>query len=197
MARLRRVWSPPHFHHVVSRGNWRDYLFKDDQDFLAFIYILDHVHQGTKFEICSYCLMGNHFHLMLRSEKVPLSTVMRKINKSYADYYNTRYSVSGHLFEKRYFSKPIYDSLGLLEVSRYIHMNPVEANISNSPQDYKWSSYTLFSSRIKHPNFFNPAPIHSLFPGKTPSKQKKHYCAWMKDDFKLFSLKNSGDRHPT
>ncbi|GAJ57242.1 hypothetical protein B23_0431 [Geobacillus thermoleovorans B23] len=75
--------------------------------------------------------MTNHFHLQLRSKQEPISKVMALMNKRYANYYNTRYRLTGHVFEKRYYGKWIDNDSGMLEVSRYIHLNPVEAHIVN------------------------------------------------------------------
>ena len=110
---------------IVCRGNRRDPLFKEANDFRAFLYILEQLHENIPFEIASYCLMTNHFHLQARSQQQSISKVMALVNKRYANYYNTRYGLTGHVFEKRYFSKIIDDDAGMLEVSRYIHLNPV------------------------------------------------------------------------
>jgi REP element-mobilizing transposase RayT len=189
MVRPNRIWSPEHFHHVVSRGNWRANLFEEDLDFISFLNILDYSHRSTNLEIASYCLMSNHYHLLLRSQEVSLSKVMRKINKSYADYYNKKYEVSGHLFEERFFSKPIYELYGLLEVSRYIHMNPVEANIAAAPQNYRWSSFSYYYfPRKKYPPFINLTPITELFSGQNLNKQKQQYCSWMIKELEIENL---------
>ncbi|WP_245183594.1 REP-associated tyrosine transposase [Lentibacillus salicampi] len=144
MGRKKRIWVPNSFYHVVCRGNRRDTLFKDDSDFKVFLRILQQTNKKTPFELASYCLMTNHFHLQIRSEEQPISKVMSLINKRYADYYNTKNRITGHVFEKRYYDKPITSKQGMLEVSRYIHLNPVDANMVQRPQSYQWSSYQYY-----------------------------------------------------
>jgi putative transposase len=115
IARLKRIWSPEHFHHITKRGNWRGDLYRDEKDFRAFLFILMDVCKDYQVEIISYCLMSNHYHLLLRTQTTSISIIMARINKHYADYYNNRHQVSGHLYEKPFYSKPVYDSFGLLE----------------------------------------------------------------------------------
>ena len=156
MGRKRRTWSADHFYHVVSRGNRRDALFKDVNDFKAFLYILDQTYEKTPFELSAYCLMTNHYHLQIRSQEQPLSKVMALLNKRYANYYNTKYQLTGHVYEKRYFDKLIDSPKAMLEISRYIHLNPLKAHMVKHPKDYPWSSYTFYSDNVKElPRYMN------------------------------------------
>lgn len=176
MGRHRRIWLPDYYYHVVSRGNRREPLFHDSVDFESFIRILDHVHEKAPFSIASYCLMTNHFHLQIRFLDQPMYRVMAMINKRYATYYNTRYSTSGHVFEKRYFSKPIVTIEGMLEVSRYIHLNPVRANIFELPEQYQWSSFRIYQETDgeQQLSFFYPEAVLDLFNGKRYEQLKKY-----------------------
>ncbi len=144
MARKKRIWMPNAFYHVVCRGNRREPLFIDAGDYKTFLYLLRKVHEKTPFELASYCLMTNHFHLQLRSKEQPISKVMSLINKRYADYYNTKYKFTGHVFEKRYFDEIIEPGTGMIKVSRYIHLNPVKAEMVERPEQYPWSSYRYY-----------------------------------------------------
>lgn len=183
---MRRVWSPVHFHHVTSRGNWRDDLFRKERDFRYFLNLIDKSYKKYGIELASYCLMSNHYHLLLKSEETHLSTVMRWINKSYADYYNYRYDVSGHLFQKRFYSKPIYDVFGVAEVGRYIHLNPVDACIVRQPQEYRWSSYRyLHRPGSPLPAYLNLNPLFEHFPGQTSAQKIKIYTSWTQERAKL------------
>ncbi|MFC4023527.1 transposase [Oceanobacillus longus] len=141
MPRNKRVWIPDTYYHVSSRGNRRDLLFKEEADYKVFFKILHNVHEKSPFKLASYCLMSNHYHLLLNTTEQPISKVMSMVNKRYADYFNTKNNVSGHVFEKRFFDKPIGTAYGLLEVSRYIHLNPVEAGMVHRAENYPWSSY--------------------------------------------------------
>lgn len=176
MPRKKRIWIPNRFYHIVCRGNRRDPLFKSSSDFTAFFHILHQLHEKNPFEIASYCLMTNHFHLQIRSQEVSLSKIMSLINKRYANYYNTRYRLTGHVFEKRYYDKIIEDKEGMIEVSRYIHLNPVEARMVKKPEHYSWSSYYLFKyPHSIQPTFIDINRILDFYIGTVEEKKKK-YC---------------------
>ncbi|WP_010531753.1 transposase [Lentibacillus jeotgali] len=173
MGRKKRVWVPNSFYHVVCRGNRRDALFKDEGDFKTFLRILRQIHQKTPFELASYCLITNHFHLQIRSKEQPISKVMSLINKRYADYYNTKNRITGHAFEKRYYAKVIDSMEGMLEVSRYIHLNPVDANMVVTPQNYQWSSYRYYMHTFRY-QLLNMAVILDYFSGNAWEKRRKY-----------------------
>jgi putative transposase len=176
MGRQRRVWISNRFYHIVCRGNRRDSLFQDPGDFLTFLYILQQVHDKIPFEISAFCLMTNHYHLQLRSTKQPVSKVMSLINKRYANYYNTKYRLTGHVFEKRYYDKEISSRKGMIEVSCYIHLNPVEAKMVNNPVDYPWSSYSYYKGiRVCPYEYFKKDVIFDCFTGSMKEKGEK-YC---------------------
>jgi putative transposase len=177
MGRKRRVWSPDHFYHIVMRGNRRDPLFQDEEDVKAFMRILNEVHEKTPIEIASYCLMTNHYHLLLRTKHTHISKVMSFINTYYARYYNARYRLSGHVFEGRFYDDIIYGILSSLRVSFYIHLNPVRARMVTSAELYPFSSYPFYSHpSIESPPFFNPSSLLNVYPGNSQEKQF-HYLA--------------------
>lgn len=120
--------------------------------------------------------MTNHYHLQMRSQEVPLSKIMSLINKRYANYYNTRYRLTGHVFEKRYYDKIIEGKEGMIEVSRYIHLNPIAARMVKNPEDYPWSSYHLYkNSRYIPAKFVNLNSILDYYTGTLNQKREK-YC---------------------
>lgn len=175
MPRNRRIWNPDMFYHVVSRGNRRDALYLDDRDFRVFLSILSKTMLNHPFELSSYCLMTNHYHLQLRTRDTSLSTLMAVINKRYATYYNNRYRLTGHVFESRFFSEPIPNQFGMLEVSRYIHLNPVRAKIVEEPHDYPYSSFNYLIGERKYPPFFlKPSIIQDVFSGTKKEKIEKY-----------------------
>ena len=176
MGRAKRTFIPNRFYHVVCRGNRRDPLFRNTSDFQAFLHILQQLHQKYPFEIASYCFMTNHFHLQICSEDVPLSKIMSLMNKRYANYYNTKYRITGHVFEKRFYDKLIDDKEGMLEVSRYIHLNPVAAKMVKQPEHYPWSSYYLYRyPQSSPPSFLNVNRLLDYYEGSMGEKQGK-YC---------------------
>lgn len=176
MGRQKRTWQKENFYHIVCRGNRRDPLFKDKGDFLTFLYILQKVYEKIPFELASYCLMNNHYHLQLRSTKEPIWKVMSLVNKRYANYYNTKYRLTGHVFEKRYFSKVISSQEGMIEVSCYIHLNPIEAKMVEKPEEYPWSSYSYYKSiRLCPYVYLHREIILDLFSG-SPMEKSAKYC---------------------
>ncbi|WP_308422899.1 transposase [Paraliobacillus quinghaiensis] len=190
LGRKPRIWMPDQFYHIVARGNRREPLFHDPGDYHIFCYIMKQVYLNNAFELASFCLMTNHYHLQIRSVDQPLSKVIGLFNKRYADYYNTKYSVTGHVFEKRYFDSVILDKEGMLKVSRYIHMNPVEAGMVDIPEQYPYSSYqTMFSDdkRITMP-YFDVKLILGYFSGNNRIENVQAYRAYMDG----VELENSG-----
>ncbi|MBM7572664.1 transposase [Aquibacillus albus] len=175
MGRKKRIWLPNYFYHVVCRGNRRDALFRDDNDFINFLYILEQINERYPFELASFCLMTNHFHLQIRSHQQEISKVMALVNRRYASYFNTRHHLTGHLFEKRYYDKIIPNSKGLLDVSRYIHLNPVAAKMIKKAEDYHWSSFQNYLGSV-HPNyvFLKPQLVLDYFSGTLEEKQEKY-----------------------
>lgn len=120
--------------------------------------------------------MNNHYHLQIRSSEVPFSKLMSLINKRYANYYNTKYRLTEHVYEKRYYDQIIEDKQGMLEVSRYIHLNPVKAKMVKAPESYPWSSFYLF--KYPHsfiPTFMNLNSLLDYYEGTTAQKREK-YC---------------------
>lgn len=184
MGRKPRIWNPNRFYHIVCRRNHREALFLDEGDFCTFLYILRYIYNKYQFEIPCYCLMTNHYHLMLRSKEQTISKIMSLVNKRFADYYNTRYNLNGHLFEKRYFSKEMTDDEGILEVSRYIHRNPLEAKMVKNLQDYKWSSFPIFMNpSLKAPTYMNVNIILRYYGGNPREKCWKYrdFCLEERD----------------
>lgn len=176
MSREKRIWKPNRFYHIDCRGNRRDPLFRNATDFEAFLHILSQLYEKYPFEMASYCLMTNHYHLQIRSSEVSLSKLMSLINKRYANYYNTKYRLTGHVYEKRFYDKLIEDKQGMLEVSRYIHLNPVEAKMVRQPEYYPWSSFPLYKySRTILPCFMNMESLLDYYEGTVEMKKDK-YC---------------------
>lgn len=178
MGRAKRIWLPNYFYHVVCRGNRRDPLFYDEHDFHEFFYILAKIYEKFPFQLVSYCLMTNHFHLQIRSKEHSISKIMSLLNKRYANYYNTKYRLTGHVFEKRFFSEIISDTTGMLEVSRYIHQNPLEAKMVTSPEHYPYSSFRYYTYlELERPPYLDTAILVNYFAG-TIEEQRRFYVDW-------------------
>lgn len=176
MGRKLRYWHPDFFFHVTMRGNNRQPIFKESCDMSELLRVLSYAHDLYRFEIVAYCMMTNHYHLLIRSSKVPLSKVMMVVNKRYTDYYRKKYHFSGQLYEKRYYSEVVEDAQGLLEVSRYIHRNPIETKtpMVQHIEDYPYSSYPFYKKKTPLSySFLNLTLLPSLF--KLPRQQSLSY----------------------
>lgn len=144
MASPKRPWVAGAIYHITNRGNHQEIIFRESIDYIVYLGILKETlkfYEDDSYKLISYCLMSNHVHLLLKTGKKDPSFFMRRVNSMYARYFNTKYQCIGHLFQGRYFSNLINNVMELLEVSRYIHLNPVRAKIVDSPEKYMWSSY--------------------------------------------------------
>lgn len=147
MARPYRLEVEDTCYHITSRGNERKVIFSQDRDREKFLEYLLKAKQKYKFYLYAYVLMSNHFHLLLETSLPNISKIMQYINTSYTTYYNIKHKRTGHLFQGRYKSIVVDKESYFLELSRYIHLNPVRAKIANKVQDYAWSSYKGFVAK--------------------------------------------------
>lgn len=149
MPRKARKISATNIYHVVIKGSDHQILFEEKKDYIKYLHILDYYREECNFSIYAYCLMSNHVHLIIRINEVPLSTIFRKINTSYAGWFNTKYNRTGFLQDGRFFSEPIENEDYLLSAIRYVHLNPTKAGLEESPgKKYRWSSYNDFFANI-------------------------------------------------
>ncbi|MDP4094737.1 MAG: transposase [Bacillota bacterium] len=147
MPRKTRLRAESRVYHVMIRGNERKNIFLDDKDHFRFIDTLRDKHKNKTFSIYAYCLMDNHVHLLINEGSEGISHIMSRIETSYAYYFNKRYNRIGHLFQDRFKSEIIDDDSYLLAAVRYIHNNPVKAEICRNPSDFRWSSYNLYFTK--------------------------------------------------
>lgn len=147
MPRTAREKSDTGIYHVMMRGVNRQSIFNEKEDNLRFLQTLSYCRDLSDYELYAYCLMGNHFHLLIKENKDTLGTIIKRIGSSYVYWYNMKYNRCGHLFQDRYKSETVEDDNYFLAVLRYIHQNPVKAGLVNYPEDYQWSSYRDYFSR--------------------------------------------------
>lgn len=146
MPRKARKESSTQIYHIILRGNNRQLLFLNDEDRYLFLDRIFKYSEQLNIEIYSYCLMGNHVHILLgNAPKKNLSLYVQKLANSYVYYFNRKYECSGHLFQGRFKSEPVEDDTYFKTVLRYILQNPEKANIS-SFTNYKWNSYNQLVS---------------------------------------------------
>jgi putative transposase len=146
MARPLRIEYPGAFYHVTSRGNERKRIFSAKADYIQFKEYLKNAQEKYACRLHCYVLMQNHYHLVLETPEGNLSQVMQYLNGSYTGYFNHRTDRSGHLFQGRYKAILVEVDSYLLQLSRYIHLNPVRAGMVERPQDYSYSSYNSLIS---------------------------------------------------
>ena len=144
MPRAPRLEYSGAFYHVISRGNRQQLIFHQKTDYQRFLETLLTGVERYNFHLYAYVLMPNHFHLLLEQEDFPLSRLMQVLLTSYARWHNRRYQQNGHLFQGRYRALLCDKESYLLELTRYIHLNPVRAKIVKEPQAYPWSSYRAY-----------------------------------------------------
>ncbi|MDH3454320.1 MAG: transposase, partial [Desulfuromonadales bacterium] len=144
MARPLRIEFPGAFHHVMSRGNQKQLIYKNRRDRSKFLEYLESASVRYGANIHCYCLMDNHYHLLLETPDSNLAQIMRHINGAYTTYFNTKHRRVGHLFQGRYRSVLVDADTYCLALSRYIHLNPVKEGLSASPATYEWSSYRCY-----------------------------------------------------
>jgi REP element-mobilizing transposase RayT len=148
MARRNRteIEDKNAIYHIIVKGVEGIDIFTDDMDRNKFLQLLKKMVTPYKIQFFFYVLMNTHFHLLLKTEEANLSRAMQFLNSSYAHWFNFRHIRKGHLFQDRYKSHLILSPLYLYNVASYISLNPVEAGIVNSPEEYKWSSFKYYAS---------------------------------------------------
>jgi len=138
MARRPRL-DMAGFHHIVNRGVARDNVYKCDEDKEKYLEILCKACKIYKVNVHDYCLMDNHYHLLIETTSENLSLFMRQINSNYAIYFNKKYKRTGHLWQGRYKSWYIVNKKYLYDLFRYIEHNPIEAKITNKIGEYRFT----------------------------------------------------------
>lgn len=141
MARPLRIEYDGAVYHVTSRGNERKNIFRDDEDRLLFLDILKKVNEKHNWLCHAYCLMNNHYHLVIETPDGNLSKGMRQLNGVYTQTFNKRHDRVGHIFQGRYKAILVSKESHLLETCRYVVLNPVRAKATETPEEWKWSSY--------------------------------------------------------
>jgi putative transposase len=128
-------------HHVTTRGNSGQPVFLDTTDRHVFLRLLAQAIPRFRWQCLTYCLMNNHFHLLVLTVEPTLGAGMHRVNGGYARYFNSRYRRGGRLWGDRFFSSPLRRDAHLLEAMRYIAWNPVNAGICGRPEDWRWSAH--------------------------------------------------------
>ncbi len=183
MARALRVQYPGALYHVSNRGNERKAIFKDDVDREAFLKILSQSIDTYSITLHSYVLMNNHWHILAQTSLANLGEFMRHFNITYTSHFNRRHNRSGHLYQGRYKSFLVEADSYLSQVSRYIHLNPVQVAGMKDMQDkqrlralwnYKWSSLPGFVNLAKRREFVEYSAILAEYGGDSPGGRRRY-----------------------
>lgn len=157
MPRIARQLQQGYCYHLLNRGNDKAALYLDGFDYRAFVRTLAGARAGYAIRVLAYCVMPNHFHLVLQAKETgAMSEAMQWVQTSYAARFRAKYKSAGHVFQGRFKSFPIQQSEHLLTVMRYVERNPVRANLVSSSSDWRWSS-CRWRDRADH--FLDPSPV--------------------------------------
>ena len=178
MGRPKRINFPGAIYHIFARGNGKRDIFLDKQDRYRFLRILRDIKKDFKPIIFSYVLMSNHYHIVLQTTEVNLSNFMQKLNNTYSKKFNDKYDRKGYLFEERFKSILAEKGSYLLELTRYVHLNPIRAGLVKKLKDYKWSSYHEYMGSNCLFDICNPSEILAHF-GKNKYKALKKYKKYL------------------
>lgn len=181
MGRRPRIEYYGAIYHIIQRGNDRLPVFKQDKDKVVLLEILSEAKEIYDFKIYAYAIMNNHYHFLIQTFNIPISTIMHNINTRYAKYYNRKMDRTGPVFEDRYKGILVQDESYFLTLIRYIHNNPVAANICNSMEEYKWSSDIFYRMNIG-----NMVDIDELLEMLSWDRKKaiEKYMVLMDEEFK-------------
>jgi len=177
MARKPRIEYPGAFFHILVRGNNRENLFQGTGDYLYYLNKLHTFFQEGEVTLYAYCLMPNHIHLLLEMGNLPLSKVLQRFHTSYTTYFNKKYDRVGHVFQGRYKAIVCDRDTYLLELVRYIHLNPVRAGLVERPEDYPWSSHTIYAGTDQSETI-DPSFVLTQF-SENPSTAKRMYRSFI------------------
>lgn len=131
------------YYHIYNRGNRKQNIFLEDSDYIGYLSRLRKYKDKRKISIICYCLMPNHFHILLRQDSpIPISSFLQSLHTSYSMYFNKKYSKIGHLFQGAFKQKEINKDKHLSQFSSYIHLSPVVDGLVQKAEDYQWSSYS-------------------------------------------------------
>ncbi len=172
MARPLRIDQAGTFYHVLNRGNERHTLFRDDKDYQGFISRLGRCCRRFELETHAYVLMGNHYHLVVRTSHPNLSAAMHWLQGSYAVWHNSRHQRNGHLFQGRFKAFMIKELDYLQRLLLYVHRNPLRAGLADRLREYPWSSYRALAYNRREPDWFDPALVYALLQMDAPSLRR-------------------------
>jgi REP element-mobilizing transposase RayT len=179
MARPLRIQFPGGIYHVTARGNGRQALFVDDIDCARFLGVLQAVVAEYRLLCHAYCLMTNHYHLLLETPEANLSRAMQQLNGVFAQRFNRRHERTGHVLEGRFHAQVIDRDAHLREVCRYIVLNPVRAGLVADPREWRWSSFQATAGETEAPLFLTVDWVLSLAGARSRAEAERSYLLFV------------------
>jgi len=161
MPRKERI-THAGFYHIINRGVERRNIFLESEDYNQFLIILNNVFKQYKIQLHTFCLMTNHYHLLIETTENNISDAMRKLNSQYPIYFNKKYKRSGHLWQGRYASYYLYDDVHFWYVSKYIERNPIKANMVKQIDHYKYQSFFQWKFQLEYFNLIKDSKIFDM-----------------------------------
>ena len=183
MARKPRIEYEGAFYHVITRGNQRRKVFRDDNDFQKYISLLAFYKERYKYSLYAYALMSNHVHLLVETHRIPLSKIFQGINQSYTMYFNRKYKTVGHLFQGRYKAILCDRDAYLISLVKYIHLNPVRAKIAKAAGEYRCSSHGSYEKQ-KDNEIVDTDRVLRMF-SEDKTQARKLYRAYIDDGIEV------------
>lgn len=187
MPRKPRVHFPGAIYHVVARGNGKQTIFHDQQDFLKYLFILQDALSVLPFHILAYALMINHVHLLVEVEAAPLGLFIKSIHQRFAQYYNSKYDTCGHVFQGRYSAFVVDAENYFITLLQYINFNPVKAGFVTDVKEYRWTGHHEI---ISGKNYIINQPKLLGYLADTPKGAMERYFSLMSQQALLDELPN-------
>jgi len=187
MARPLRLELAGGLYHITSRGDRREVIYDDDEDREKWLEILDNVCRRFNWHCHAYCQMDNHYHIIMETAEANLSQGMRQLNGIYTQYYNKQHGRVGHVFQGRYKGILVERDAYLLELARYVVLNPIRAHMIKNIGDWKWSSYKAMIGEVNAQHWLETDWILGQFAKRRKIGMGK-YIDFVRDGIGLPSL---------
>ena len=179
MSRPLRLQLPGGVYHVTARGNDRRPIFEDDDDCARFLIALASTFARYRVLCHAYCLMGNHYHLLVQTPEANLSAAMRQLNGVYTQRFNRRHERCGHVLQGRFGAQLVDGDAYLREVCRYIVLNPVRAGLVAHPGEWRWSSFRATAGETAVPGFLTVDWVRSLSGARTQAEAVRRFVSFV------------------
>jgi len=179
MSRSPRILFPGACYHITSRGNRRATIFLDDHDYLTWHEAFDSTTDKFGFICHSFCLMPNHFHILLETPVANLSEGMQYLNSHYSQHFNKRHERSGHVLQGRFNAELVDQETYFAELGRYITLNPVRAGLAKAAADWRWSSYRYTAGLATPPEWLEIERMLAHFGQAGDSRRFSAFCTFV------------------